>query len=333
MLNKTNIIAFVGGGKNPIYSNNKVIIWDNHQGKVISELRFNSSIKNVKLKKNYIIVVLETQIYVFKLKTLEKIDILETYENSKGLIGLSNKPDVFVIAYPIKSKGYVKIKMYDSPINNPIINAHNSNLACLEINFNGTILATASEKGTIIRIIEVSTGNILDEFRRGTENAEIFSISFDITSKFLACSSDKGTIHIFSLSKINKYLEENKVENNKNKNNGGNNKNKNNNNLTNSGNTNNINILNNNQKDDDEPRNQKSFLGKIARIFKLSNEYLDSEWSFAQFRINDEKSICNFGLENTIYVLTNNCKLYQANFNPKIGGDCFNIKECELFKK
>ena len=52
----------------------------------------------------YIIVVLETQIYVFKLKTLEKIDILETYENSKGLIGISNKPDVFVIAYKITDR-------------------------------------------------------------------------------------------------------------------------------------------------------------------------------------------------------------------------------------
>ena len=243
MLNKTNILALVGGGKNPFYSNNKVIIWDDHQGKVISELRFNSTIKNVKLKKNHIIVVLETQIYVFKLKTLEKIDVLETYENLKGLIAVSNKPDVFVIAYPIRSKGYVKIKMYDSPVNNPIINAHNSNLACLEINYNGTILATASEKGTIIRIIESCSGNILGEFRRGTENAEIFSICFDMNSKFLACSSDKGTIHIFSLSKINKYLQENKI-------------NKKNNNINN-------NILNNNQKDDDEPRNQKSILVKL----------------------------------------------------------------------
>ena len=314
MLNKTNILALVGGGKNPFYSNNKVTIWDDHQGKVISELRFNSTIKNIKLKKNHIIVVLETQIYVFKLKTLEKIDVLETYENSKGLIAVSNKPDELIIAYPIRSKGYVKIKMYDSPVNNPIINAHNSNLACLEINYNGTILATASEKGTIIRIIEISTGNILGEFRRGTENAEIFSICFDMNSKFLACSSDKGTIHIFSLSKINKYLQENKINNN-NKNNNINN-----------------NILNNNQKDDDEPRNQKSFLGKIARIFKLSNEYLDSEWSFAQYRINDEQCICNFGIENNIFVLTNNGKLYQANFDPKNGGECFNIKEYDLFK-
>lgn len=50
MLNKSNILALVGGGRNPKFSLNKVIIWDDQQGCVISELRFGTNIKNVKLK-------------------------------------------------------------------------------------------------------------------------------------------------------------------------------------------------------------------------------------------------------------------------------------------
>ena len=49
---------------------------------------------------------------------------------------------------------------------------------------------------------------LLQELRRGIENAEIYYICFHETSKFLAVSSDRGTIHIFSLhtavEKINK---------------------------------------------------------------------------------------------------------------------------------
>ena len=53
MLNKSNILALVGGGKNPKFSLNKVILWDDQQGRVISELRFGSNVKNIKLKNTY----------------------------------------------------------------------------------------------------------------------------------------------------------------------------------------------------------------------------------------------------------------------------------------
>ncbi len=37
--------------------------------------------------------------------------------------------------------------------------------------------------------------------RRGSDKAEIYSISFDKMSNWIACSSDKGTIHIFAVTK------------------------------------------------------------------------------------------------------------------------------------
>lgn len=61
------------------------------------------------------------------------------------------------------------------------------------------LLATASVKGTLLRVWS-SAGQLLHELRRGIDVAAILSISFSASSAFLACSSDKGTVHVFSLA-------------------------------------------------------------------------------------------------------------------------------------
>jgi WD40 repeat protein len=90
---------------------------------------------------------------------------------------------------------------------------HESNIAFLTLNLEGSLLATASDKGTLIRIFKTNDGEFLHELRRGSDKAEIFSICFNQNSKLLACSSDRKTIHVFSLAKIEKIKvrsEENK---------------------------------------------------------------------------------------------------------------------------
>ena len=51
MLYKSNVVALLGGGKNPKYSPNKIVLWDDSQQKVITEIRLNYEVVNVKLKK------------------------------------------------------------------------------------------------------------------------------------------------------------------------------------------------------------------------------------------------------------------------------------------
>lgn len=60
-------------------------------------------------------------------------------------------------------------------------------------------MATASEKGTLIRIFDTENGNKLRELRRGTNHANINCINFNHQSTMLVLSSDHGTIHVFNI--------------------------------------------------------------------------------------------------------------------------------------
>ena len=52
MLYRSNIRALVGGGDHPKYLTNKVIIWDDNQKKVISELKFCTEVKGLRMRKD-----------------------------------------------------------------------------------------------------------------------------------------------------------------------------------------------------------------------------------------------------------------------------------------
>jgi hypothetical protein len=54
---------------------------------------------------------------------------------------------------------------------------------------------------------------------------------------------------------------------------------------------------------------------------------LKSEWSFAQFRINEPRCKITFTNEpNTIVSVTYEGNYYKASFDPDKGGDCTKIK-------
>lgn len=64
----------------------------------------------------------------------------------------------------------------------------------------GSRIATASEKGTIVRVFDSVEGTQLFELRRGADHAVVYSLSFSQACDWLATTSDKGTVHVFSLT-------------------------------------------------------------------------------------------------------------------------------------
>ena len=81
-----------------------------------------------------------------------------------------------------------------------MIPAHDSPLAALAFSPSGKELATASEKGTVIRVFNIQDGTKLYEFRRGVKRCvSISSLVFSTDSNYLCCSSNTETVHVFKL--------------------------------------------------------------------------------------------------------------------------------------
>ena len=76
---------------------------------------------------------------------------------------------------------------------------HDNHIVMLEVNFSGSLAASASELGTVIRVFETRTLNLLHELRRGTSVARITSMSFSPECNFLLATSNKSTVHLWSL--------------------------------------------------------------------------------------------------------------------------------------
>ena len=219
MFNNSNLIGLVGGGKRPFSSLNKLVIWNDATSKVIMEITVDFKIKNIKVKNSLIAIIGKKKIKIYYYNSLEDImeyrdiDTILTTDNKNGIFTMNLDPKKHIIAYLTKNIGEIVIKTYSQPknknddIDNKIssstknISAHQTEITLMSLNHQGDIIASCSQKGSIIRLFNTSNGNLLKELRRGTDFAEIYSLNFDPTSQYILCSSSKGTIHVFNIRK------------------------------------------------------------------------------------------------------------------------------------
>ncbi|KAI9099173.1 hypothetical protein K1719_024940 [Acacia pycnantha] len=298
MLFRCNILAFVGGGTDPIYPSNKVMIWDDHQSRCIGELSFRSEVKGVRLRRDRIVVVLVHKIFVYNFADLKLLHQIETTANPKGLCEVSHVSGTMVLVCPGLQKGQVRVEHYASK-RTKFIMAHDSRIACFALTQDGRLLATASSKGTLVRIFNTLDGSLLQEVRRGADRAEIYSLAFSATAQCLAVSSDKGTVHVFNLKVDSGLLGLERVQ----------------------------------SASESNPANP-SAASSLSFIKGVLPKYFSSEWSVAQFRLHEGlQHIVAFGhLKNTIVILGMDGSFYRCQFDPVNGGEMSQVEYHNFLK-
>jgi len=201
MLFRCNFLAMVGGGRKPKFPTTKVMVWDDRKKAFVIELPFRSEVRGLRLRRDRIVVALDSKTVVFTFtKSPQQLHVFRTFSNHRGLCELCPDDGNALLVLPGLEKGQVQIvDLANTKRPGPVIAAHSGALACFSLNRGGTQLATASEKGTLIRVFDTASGNQLHELRRGSGEADITCINFSPDSSHLCVSSNHPTIHIFAL--------------------------------------------------------------------------------------------------------------------------------------
>ncbi|NP_001013980.1 WD repeat domain phosphoinositide-interacting protein 4 isoform 2 [Rattus norvegicus] len=160
MLHRSNLLALVGGGSSPKFSEISVLIWDDaregkdSKDKLVLEFTFTKPVLAVRMRHDKIVIVLRNRIYVYSFPdNPRKLFEFDTRDNPKGLCDLCPSLEKQLLVFP----------------------GHKC----------GSLQLVSKEK--------------LVELRRGTDPATLYCINFSHDSSFLCASSDKGTVHIFAL--------------------------------------------------------------------------------------------------------------------------------------
>ncbi|TEB26283.1 WD40 repeat-like protein [Coprinellus micaceus] len=230
MLFCTSLIALVGAasptsstspgsGPSSSSSRRKLQIVNTKRQSMICELLFPSSILAVKMNRKTLAIILETEIYIYDISNMRLLHVIETQSNPEAVCALSPSVDSSYLAYPSpvpSSSGPSTLNANQGPTGDVLlfstrsltvanaIQAHKAPISYLALNQAGTMLATSSEKGTVIRVWSVPGAEKLYQFRRGTREARIYCISFNVVGSLMAVSSAHGTVHIFKLGGPNK---------------------------------------------------------------------------------------------------------------------------------
>jgi len=294
----------------PRFCPRRVMVWDDKKETFLADMEFPDTVKCIHMTKHAMVVAVEKRIYVHRLKDLELTDHIETLQVHAGLVSVSTQSvgpdDQMAVTCPGMQSGKLLVAFYrgmGERTRSTVINAHESTVTILSLSPDGSLVATASEKGTIIRVFDTDKGMDLYRFRRGADRAEIYCIAWSATMEYIAATSDKSTIHVFHVA----------------------------------GNEAGSPSFAQGQEPDEQPPTQPSERpvsvasahepsemnvnrkSKAGFMATLMPKYFASQWSFAKFRVPDYRCICAFSPEDPscIIALCAHGQYFKASFSKE----------------
>eukprot|EP00913_Durusdinium_trenchii_P007310 g6871.t2 len=213
MLFRTSLVALVGDTLG-----RQLTMWNTKARAGICSLQFPSEICGVKMCGGP-----GQKVHIFDLKTMKALHVIDRSDQAPGratvrafrappgldpaLCSLCCDPERGWLAAPLVagSQGAAVdaraglVGVVDTYTLQPVgaVLAHRTPVRAMRLNGTGQLLATASARGTVVRLWAVPSFTMLCSFRRGANDCCIHGLAFSPDSLHLMAAAANGTVHIF----------------------------------------------------------------------------------------------------------------------------------------
>jgi hypothetical protein len=200
MLYCTSLLAYC-----PTTSPRKLVLFNTATRQRIQTLTFPSPLLAVQMSRKFLCAVTEARVFLYALESVELLCSINTSNNPRGLLALSQDSDYLALPGCL-TRGLISVRNLSDPSNGGTLlefNAHQSPLAAFAWSDGPghPLIASASVKGTVVRVHSMPQGSKLFTLRRGSTPARI-SLAFVPGPRphhVLCAGSDHGTVHVWQL--------------------------------------------------------------------------------------------------------------------------------------
>jgi len=180
MLFCSSIVAFVGTGEQPALSPRRMSVLNTSSGRTIQDIHFTTSVLAVHMNRQRLVVLLESKAFVYSVSNLTLLRAIDLPPGggvrAARAAALTTCDSPSLLALPAAGDSGV-LRVYDLLFDGGSVlceaAAHSGPLEALAWSHDGSLLASASTKGTVIRVHRMPTAARLFQLRRGTRQAQV----------------------------------------------------------------------------------------------------------------------------------------------------------------
>ncbi|CAI2366945.1 unnamed protein product [Moneuplotes crassus] len=209
-----NIISYIENSSNTECEPEKearkeyLVIYNHLKNTQVAKLRFSKEVLDIRYMKSTLIIVQSYSVKIVKMDDYKNPTIIKTAENLYGAIGITfcaeTKTDESQLIACPGSESDADVFVIDIKDDTrycffPGYATYQYVVTALELNSQGTLLASATTEGKNIDIFDVQDRSKLYSFSRGMFPKHIDYLSFQQNDQELIVSSLDGAVHLFYL--------------------------------------------------------------------------------------------------------------------------------------